>query len=88
MTTPSVVVPERTFRALSGKCAGQVFEESDVCICDEQLGGCEGRGVIQVPGLGEVVCPQCDGVGMVLGYPDCGLPVRLEVVEEAARAAA
>ena len=83
-----MVAPERLFRVLSGKCQGQILPESEVCICDEDLDGCGGSGVISGSYSGDVRgwdsyadweddCPQCDGVGFVLGYPDGGRPVKL-----------
>ncbi len=80
-----LVVDVPLYRVVSGKCAGRVVGEEDVVECDEGLGGCGGTGRKFVPGLGEMICPDCDGATKVLGYPSFGPPIRVVRLEGGAR---
>lgn len=69
-------LPARLYRVLEGPHRGLLVGDDDSCECDE----CDGDGTT-FPNDCEWPCPQCNGVGRVLGYPSVGRPIRLEVAE-------
>lgn len=85
------IAAETLYRILDGPEAGVIVPETETCECDDSMDGCEGSGTVSVRysgdysgydsyADGERECYVCGGSGRVLGYPDSGPPLRVELV--------